>query len=84
MASKTVYSRESRILGRVLQDTRQRSGTLQSEVAERIGTDQTVISNIERGHRRIDVVEFCRFAQAIDADPITLLRDVKEAWSKKD
>ncbi|MEQ1514900.1 MAG: helix-turn-helix transcriptional regulator [Usitatibacteraceae bacterium] len=82
MVRKTVYSPESRLLANFLSEARRRAGVLQSEVAEKMGTDQTVISNIERGQRRIDVVEFYRFAKAIDADPTTLFESAIEEWEK--
>lgn len=82
MVRKTVYSPESSQLASFLSEARRQAGVLQSEVAEAMGTDQTIISNIERGQRRIDVVEFFRFANAIGADPVALFRSAIEEWAK--
>lgn len=81
MARKTVYSRESALLAKVLSDARRKSGVLQSEVAEKMGRDQTVISNIERGQRRIDLVEFYQFSLAIGSDPADLFRSIITEWT---
>jgi len=69
---KSVYTRESDILCRTLADARQESGLRQSELADRLGRDQSVISNIERGQRRVDVVEFYLYAKAMGHDPVRL------------
>lgn len=38
----------------------------------KLGKDQSFISNIERGQRRVDVLEFYMLAKSIGADPIDL------------
>ncbi|WP_439515774.1 hypothetical protein [Oceanibaculum nanhaiense] len=37
--------------------------------------DQTGISKIERRQRRLDVIDFVRYCEAIGADPATLLQE---------
>jgi ribosome-binding protein aMBF1 (putative translation factor) len=51
----------------------------QAELAERIGWQQTDISKVERGERRLDVVEFLQFADALGADPAELVRRLQQA-----
>lgn len=46
------------------------AGLLQAELGLRIGRDQSFISNIERGQRRIDVLEALVIAKALNLDPI--------------
>lgn len=58
----------------VLVDARKKAGLTQAELAKRVGREQPVISLIENGVRRIDVVEFYVLARAIGADPHTLFR----------
>lgn len=45
----------------------------QIELAGRLGRPQPFVSNIERGERRVDVVEFCAIAEALRTDPLTIL-----------
>ena len=47
------------------------AGISQKEVAERMGDgwDQPLVSKVERGVRRLDVVEFASFARAMGYDP---------------
>lgn len=80
---KSVYSRESKVLAEFLAEARKNAGLHQADVAVRMGNDQTIVSNIERGHRRIDVIEFRNFADAIGRDPVELYRDIVERWNFK-
>lgn len=78
----TVWSRESKILAEALASARRDAGLLQADVATRMGNDQTIISNIERGQRRIDVIEFRDYAVAINRDPVELFRTVVAQWDQ--
>jgi hypothetical protein len=40
----------------------------QTELATRIGWQQTNVSKVEGGERRLDVVEFLQFAEALNID----------------
>ncbi len=48
----------------------------QQELAARLSKPQSFVSKYERKERRIDVVEFIWIAQAIDIDPVRLLKQV--------
>lgn len=76
----TVWSRESKILAEALASARREAGLHQADVAALMGNDQTIISNIERGQRRIDMIEFRDFAIAIRRDPVELYRSIMELW----
>ena len=56
----------------MLTQARRDAGLLQAEVAARVGKDQSYVSNIERGQRRVDVPEFCALAVAMQCDPAKL------------
>jgi len=73
---KTIFGGENRHLVEVLAQARQTSGLTQAQLAERVGKDQTFISIIERGQRRVDVLEFVALAKAMKADPVGLFADV--------
>lgn len=72
----TVYSQALTDVVRELVKARKASGLLQVELAERIGKDQSFISNIERGQRRMDVLELYAIARAMDRDPVDLYREL--------
>ncbi|MBO9501198.1 helix-turn-helix transcriptional regulator [Brevundimonas sp. A19_0] len=71
---KTVHSDAGASVLRVLIEARKTAGVTQAELARRVGSQQPVISLIERGVRRVDVVEFYVLARAIGADPVDLFR----------
>lgn len=53
----------------MLINTRQTAGMSQGELGKKIGTDQSTISKIERGVRRLDVVEMLDIAEVLEFDP---------------
>lgn len=69
---KSLFSEDGRGLARLLAATRASAGCTQTELARRIGRPQPVISLIEQGERRVDVVEFRRIAEALGMDPVAL------------
>lgn len=73
---KTIFGGEHRHLVEVLTEARQESGLTQAQLAERVAKDQTFISIIERGQRRVDVLEFVALARAMGADPKRLFAEV--------
>jgi len=60
---KSTFTREYAALCRLLRETRERAGLTQVELAEKIGETQSYVSKVERGERRLDLVQlqvFCR------------------------
>lgn len=45
-------------------------------LAETVKNTQTFISKIERGERRIDVVEFIELCEAMDVDPAAAFQEL--------
>lgn len=54
---------------------RKAAGITQVELAERLGKPQSFVSKIERGERRLDVIEFCQVAEALGQYPAALLHE---------
>ena len=74
--SKSAFSDAHQILVEQLTAARKQSGMKQEELAALVGKDQSYISNIERGQRRVDVIEFIALVRAMDADPLTVFVQV--------
>jgi transcriptional regulator with XRE-family HTH domain len=55
---------------------RKRAGITQVQLAEKLSKPQSFISKIERGERRIDVIEFCAVARALGVKPAALLKRI--------
>lgn len=47
----------------------------QAEVAKLMGTDQSQISKLERGERRLDIIDYARYCRAIGLEPGALLKE---------
>lgn len=54
---------------------RKAAGITQVELADRLGKPQSFVSKVERGERRLDVIEFCQVAEALGHDPAKLLQE---------
>jgi transcriptional regulator with XRE-family HTH domain len=67
----------------VLVAARKKAGVSQAELARRVGREQPFISLVERGVRRLDVIEFLVFAKAIGADPTELVAEIVARMSDK-
>lgn len=68
-----VSSPSYRAAVRVLVAARKDAGFTQRQLAECIGRPYTVIANIERGERQIDVVEFIAIARALGLGELELM-----------
>jgi transcriptional regulator with XRE-family HTH domain len=62
---KSIYSKEYSLFLEQLRNAREEKGLTQTEVAERLGQTQSFVSKVERGERRLDVVELRAFCSAI-------------------
>ena len=57
------------LVGAVLAAARRRAGLTQQQLARRIRKPQSFVSSMERGQRRIDVLELIRVAEGLQVDP---------------
>ena len=62
---KSIYSNDYALFLRHLKETRKKAGVTQEQLAERVGQTQSFISKVERGERRLDVVELRAFCKAL-------------------
>lgn len=54
---KSLYQRENVLLCELLRSMRERAGLLQVDASALLGKPQSYISKIERGERRLDILE---------------------------
>ncbi len=60
---KTLYSREQQHLSTTLRQARLDAGLRQADLARLLGKQQSFVSDIESGQRRVDVVELRHICQ---------------------
>ena len=73
---KSVFTDAYASLLQTLVAARKRSGVSQVELARRLAKTQPFISYLERGERRVDVIEFYAIAKALGVDPQALFAEV--------
>jgi HTH-type transcriptional regulator/antitoxin HipB len=67
--SAYIRSRRHQRLAELLVELRREASLRQADVAQRLGKYQPLITNMESGQRRIDVVELLELAEIIGFDP---------------
>ena len=74
--AKSIFTSQHRSFVGALRDIRRGRRVTQVELSARVQKDQSYVSNIERGQRRIDVIEFMAIARALDYDPAALFGEI--------
>ena len=69
---KSIHTPEYRDLRSELRRTRENAGLSQRELAARLEVPHSWVAKVETGERRLDLVEFCRFAAACEVDPVRI------------
>ncbi len=54
---KSIHTPQQKRLLKLLRDIRAEAGLTQAQLADKLRTDQTVISKYETGERRLDILE---------------------------
>ncbi|WP_437186779.1 helix-turn-helix domain-containing protein [Planctomicrobium sp. SH668] len=62
---KSIYTDEYSVLLELLAALRQKSGITQVELAQLLGQSQSFISKVERGDRRLDVIQLRTIVQTL-------------------
>jgi len=73
---KSIYTREYTIVRRLLREARARASLTQTQVAAKLKQSQSFITKLERGDRRIDIVQLhtiCRIYGITLGDFVELL-----------
>jgi transcriptional regulator with XRE-family HTH domain len=60
---KSIYTVEYEVLLRLLKETREEAGITQIELARKLDQTQSFVSKIERGDRRLDIVQLRTLCQ---------------------
>lgn len=66
---KTIYSKENIALSKWLIEQRKAAGYTQRDIAKILRVHHSIIGKIEKGDRRIDVVELVQYCRALGVDP---------------
>lgn len=75
---KTIHSVEYASLLLLLRQKRLEAGITQVELSRRLGVPHSFVGKIERGERRIDVIELQTFCRAFGTDLQTFMSELQE------
>jgi DNA-binding XRE family transcriptional regulator len=70
---RDVRKRDYRRVAEWFRDERRRAELNQEQLGSKLKLSQVIVSNIETGERRLDVVEFLELAKAVNDTPANLL-----------
>ena len=76
MGTRDKYDPAYRAIVDTLIAERKKRGLTQTDVAERMNTEQSQISKFERLERRLDILDFVRYCRAIELDPGTVVATI--------
>lgn len=77
--SKTIHTPAHEYLINKLKKTRLLRGLKQAEIATLLGWDQTSISRLETGERRLDLIEFLQLCEVLE---ISWQETIEEIYQK--
>lgn len=80
---KSTFSDAYVTLLAILVRMRKEAGVTQVELSRRLGKPQPFVSNIERGIRRLDLIEFCAVVKALGGDPQAAFNELVRALPRK-
>jgi transcriptional regulator with XRE-family HTH domain len=73
---KSIHSASYRVLLDLLVSAREARGVTQVELAKRLDMTQSAVSKVERGERRLDVVELHGWCNALELSFVTIARQL--------
>lgn len=74
--AKTLHSRPNKIFLAKLRQLRESQGLRQADLARLLGPSQATVSNVERGERRLDVIELRDWLEALEFDFIGFVSEL--------
>lgn len=81
--TKAIYRREHEIFLQELKRLRLESGMTQAQCSEALGRPQSFMSDVERGVRRLDIVQLRDLCIALKTDLASFTRAYEQAISDK-
>ena len=73
---KSIHSASYRVFLDLLVEAREGCGVTQVELAKRLATTQSAVSKVERGERRLDVVELHAWCRALEISFVALAKQL--------
>lgn len=75
---KSIHSPAQQVFCSLLRDERKKAGLSQNLLAERLNKPQSFVAKVEKGERRLDLLEFLAISSALGADPVNIIRKLQK------
>lgn len=73
---KSLYTRHNDVFLEMLRDSRESLRLRQADLAVLLGRGQATVSKVERGDRRLDVIELRTWLRALEVDFVTFVTEL--------
>jgi transcriptional regulator with XRE-family HTH domain len=73
----SIYDPQQLLLREWLVGQRKAAGLSQRQLADRLGVVRSLVGKVETGERRLDVIEFHVYCQALDANPAAFFVELR-------
>jgi transcriptional regulator with XRE-family HTH domain len=83
MMRQSLHTKDYAAFLELLIEVRQRTGLTQTQLGQRLSFDQPAISKIERGERRVDVIELKMICDRLGMSLQDFIAELVERLSKK-
>ncbi len=80
--TESVFSLEYEAMLKLLKERRQGADITQIIIADRLGMTQSAVSKVERGERRLDVVELRRWCKCLGISFVGFVRELDRRLGK--
>lgn len=80
---KAIYRREYEIFLALLKDRRIESGLTQVECSKALGRPQSFMSDVERGVRRVDIIQINDLCSVLGCDLVQLIQEFVDGTREK-
>lgn len=79
MPAKSIHRPEYQELLALLREIREKSGLQQADLAAALGRPQSYVSNVERGSRRMDLLQLREYCIACGQDLVPFVKKFEKA-----
>lgn len=80
---KSVFTKRYAIFREQLQEARTAAGLSQEQLAKKMGWDQTYVSKIESGVRRVDVVELIGICEVLGLEASQFVKGLQNKFAQR-
>jgi transcriptional regulator with XRE-family HTH domain len=78
-----VQPKDYELVGAALAVARRKADLTQVELARRLGRPQSVVSQVEAGKRRLDVVEFLLIVRTLGVEPVEIFAETVMSLTRR-